>query len=311
MNPANEPPTVFIGVPVRNGGAYLEQALDSIRKQVYSHWIAVVSDNCSGDETLAIAHRYAAMDKRFSVLAHAEPKSAKQNFGFLLAQASTEYFCWLAADDFWSPYYLSELVGALQRNPKAGLAFGPYAECHPDGQVSGSGHRLRYESLFSSRRLARFLLPPGANRDSIFYGMYRRKYINSAQVWRTHSLDAGGPTAYSVLAKVLLTSEYVFAEGRVFLWFNRIHNESHARAEPPPSGWLELRAESMLREAQAIFGRSWLPLISTVINLFVRLEGKRDFFHDVGEAVQARNLRLLFHLFRNHPPEPRSGKQEF
>lgn len=299
-----EYPTVFIGVPVRNGGKYLEQALESIRRQTHSHWLAVISDNCSTDETSSITQRYVAMDSRFKVVRHDEPKSSRENFGYLLEEANTEYFCWIAADDFWSPSYLHELVGALEGNPQGGLAFGPYTNCDVEGQILGKSYRLRYESMFPFSRLARFLLSSGANRDAIFYGVYRRKYIDAAEVWKTNDLDAGRPMAYAALARALLTSKYVFADGDNFLWVNRIHNESYSRADPPQPGWLELRGKSMLREAQSVFGVSFLPLIATLINLFVWLEGKRDFLHDIGGAIQSKNVKLLIYLLGNHPQRP-------
>lgn len=275
MSQVKEEPRVFIGIPVHNGGDYLEQALDSVRQQNYSNWIALISDNCSTDNTREIAERYALEDNRFQVVSFDKLKSAKENFSYILARADTEYFCWLAADDFWSPLYLTKLVFALQKNAKGGLAFGPHMRCDPGGQIVGGGLRLNYGSVVGLVRFAKFLLRR-ESRDAVFYGVYRRRYIDSAEVWNSKEFDGARPMAYAVLARVLLASQYVFVDGDDFLFYKRGRSRS-APHIPLAPGAPYLRRKSMLREAQSLYGNRFLPLISILTGLGVGLDFSRSF----------------------------------
>lgn len=296
--------TIFIGIPVLNGAPYLAQALDSIRQQTYPHWVAVVSDNSSTDESYAIAKRFSSEDSRLRVVRQGKELASKDNFAYLLEKADTEYFCWLASDDFWSPEFLKNLVGALNENPRAGLAFGPYAECDKDGRIASNGHRLRYDSRIGLLRLAKFLIPDGQHRDAIFYGLYRRKSIESTEVWKQEG-NEGRPMAYAVLTRVLLGSEYLFVDGNQFLWFNRVHNQSFARARPPEPGWLEARVQAALREAQALTRRTKLPLVSAVLRVFAWLEIRRNFLRVMGLELRSKHWKNVVEHLRKHPERPR------
>lgn len=296
--------TVFIGIPVQNGAAYLAQALDSIRQQTYPYWVAVVSDNSSIDESYEIAQRFSREDSRLRVVRQGNELSPKENFAYLLGKADTEYFCWLASDDFWSPEFLKNLVGALNENPRAGLAFGPYAQCDKDGRIASIGYRLRYDSRIGLLRLAKFLIPDGQHRDAIFYGLYRRRSIESAEVWKQEG-NEGRPMAYAGLTRVLLGSEYLFVDSDQFLWLNRVHNQSLARARPLEAGWLEVRVQASLREAQALTRRTRLPLVSAILRIFGWLEIRRDFLRSVRVDLHTGNVRALAYHLRNHPQRPR------
>ena len=57
-------PFVSIGLPVYNGGDYLEEALESIAAQTYRNYEVVISDNASTDRTADICESYAARDPR-------------------------------------------------------------------------------------------------------------------------------------------------------------------------------------------------------------------------------------------------------
>src|SRR5690349_10699787 len=57
-------PLVGIGVTLRNRAEYLPEALDSLLSQTYSRVQFVLVDDGSTDGTEAIAHAYAARDRR-------------------------------------------------------------------------------------------------------------------------------------------------------------------------------------------------------------------------------------------------------
>ena len=64
----SENPKVSIGLPVRNGGRHLGEAIDSILAQTFADFELIISDNASTDDTAAICATYAARDPRVRVI---------------------------------------------------------------------------------------------------------------------------------------------------------------------------------------------------------------------------------------------------
>src|SRR4051794_17937661 len=63
-----QPPRVSVVLPVWNGEAFLEQAMDSILGQTFSSFELIVIDDGSSDRSAAIAEGFASRDARVRVL---------------------------------------------------------------------------------------------------------------------------------------------------------------------------------------------------------------------------------------------------
>lgn len=92
-------------IPAYNVEFYLNQCLDSIIKQSYSIWEAIVIDDGSTDKTGIIADKYSCSDNRIHVI-HQKNKgvSFARNKG--LEESNGEWICFVDADDFIHPQYL-------------------------------------------------------------------------------------------------------------------------------------------------------------------------------------------------------------
>ena len=121
--PAAPEPLVFVGLPVFNGAAFFDAAINSLVSQTYPHWRLLISDNASTDGTDTASRHYARVDSRISYVQHSANLGALHNFRYVLDRADATYFMWAAADDVWHPEFLRELVGLLEENPAAGAAF--------------------------------------------------------------------------------------------------------------------------------------------------------------------------------------------
>ena len=119
-----EPALVSIGMPIRNGGKYLELALKSILAQDYSNLEIIVSDNDSSDDTADIVKNYARQDSRITYYKHQNMVPAFDNFTSVLGRAQGQYFMWAAHDDIRSPDYISSLMTAHEKDSGLALAFG-------------------------------------------------------------------------------------------------------------------------------------------------------------------------------------------
>ena len=109
-------PRVSVVVPAFNAARYLGSAIDSLRAQTLTDIEIIVVDDGSGDDTLAVANRYAALDSRVRVLARAlssgKPSIARNQ---ALAAARGRYIAFLDADDTSVPTRLEHAVRALER----------------------------------------------------------------------------------------------------------------------------------------------------------------------------------------------------
>ena len=116
------PPRVAVALPVYNGGAFLQEALDALRAQTERRWVAVVTDNASTDATPEIVARAAATDPRVRPVRNAQNLGANGNFNLSasLARATgAPYVVWAAHDDVRHPAYLARVLDALDARPDA------------------------------------------------------------------------------------------------------------------------------------------------------------------------------------------------
>jgi glycosyltransferase involved in cell wall biosynthesis len=110
-------------VPVYNGEAYLDQALDSIAGQTWQDYEVIVSDNASTDRSAEICLARAARDSRIRYHRNDVNIGGDRNHNRCFELSSGEYFLGLAHDDRLEPAYLERAVAALDTDP--GIVF-----CH-------------------------------------------------------------------------------------------------------------------------------------------------------------------------------------
>lgn len=104
------PMTSFI-IPARNAAATLSRTIASVRTQTCQDWRAVIVDDASEDETLAIALQEARNEPRISVInGKGDGVSAARNLA--LRSVETEWVCFLDADDEIDPEFLHLMSSA-------------------------------------------------------------------------------------------------------------------------------------------------------------------------------------------------------
>ena len=116
-------PKVSIVVPAWNEERYLEQSLESIKTQSFKDFEVIIVNDCSTDNTQKIIENFVNKDKRFK--SKKTPinsgTGAALNLGFL--DATGEYQTWVSGDSWVYSSFLECFVEALDKNPKAVLAY--------------------------------------------------------------------------------------------------------------------------------------------------------------------------------------------
>ena len=100
---------VSIIVPVYNAEKYLNGCIDSILRQSYDNFELILADDGSSDSSPAICDKYAAQDKRVTVIHKTNGgSSSARNAGITAAKG--EFIAFVDSDDTVSPDYLRLLV---------------------------------------------------------------------------------------------------------------------------------------------------------------------------------------------------------
>ena len=114
---------VSIGVPVRNGGAMLRDALDSLLAQTHRNIEVIVSDNASTDETAAICREYRERDARVRYVRQNTPLEVMDNFRACFEHGRGEWWMFAAHDDLRTPNYVETLLRGARSSPGVVLSF--------------------------------------------------------------------------------------------------------------------------------------------------------------------------------------------
>ncbi|MBS1841136.1 MAG: glycosyltransferase family 2 protein [Acidobacteria bacterium] len=116
-------PLVSVLTPVRNGQPYLAQCIESVLSQSYSNFEYIIVDNCSTDDTLQVAQKYAQQDERIKVVSNESLLDiiANHNKAFGLISPEAQYCKIVSADDWLFPDCIEKLVSVAQSQPSVGL----------------------------------------------------------------------------------------------------------------------------------------------------------------------------------------------
>jgi glycosyltransferase involved in cell wall biosynthesis len=118
----------------------LAECLTSILAQSYRDYEVLIMDDCSPDQTPAVAARF--RDPRIRYIRSSVSLGQVKNYNEALRRARGEYVWLISAEDrLCRPYVLQRFVELLDRHPNVGLAFCPGVTIDRDGregEIQGS-----------------------------------------------------------------------------------------------------------------------------------------------------------------------------
>lgn len=201
-------PSLTIGMPVYNGELYVARALNSLLAQDYSDWVMVVADNCSTDNTVAIVKDFCNTDSRIRLAQHPNNIGATNNFVYLTENIETPFFMWAAADDEWSPNYLSECLAILTSNHDVGFVGGGVLNIDVNNQVVRNYEPFSaFDSDNLNERLERYIKAREAGgKANMIYSVYRTPLVQS--VCKIPHIFKGWGSDMAFVAAVLARAPY-------------------------------------------------------------------------------------------------------
>jgi glycosyltransferase involved in cell wall biosynthesis len=207
------PPTVSVGLAVRNGVGVIERCIESVLSQDFTDLELVISDNASDDGTRRLLEEYARADRRIRPMANEINIGSHENMNRVLDLARGEFFRWISADDWLEPGCLSACVSPLRASPDA-IGATTYFTIHT---VDGFTRYEEYQGEFPTssdpaRRFERMLwfFHAGDAKYDPIYGLYRRDAL-----MRSHRLRASEQTDWLLCAELALMGPIIQVKRRL------------------------------------------------------------------------------------------------
>jgi glycosyltransferase involved in cell wall biosynthesis len=119
------PPQISIIIPTLNVAGVISETLESVQRQTFQNFEAIIVDGGSTDVSAAIVRQFCKNDPRFSVvLQHGSDISTARNTA--IQRARGEWIAFLDADDVWLPEKLERQIELARKEPRANFLFTNY-----------------------------------------------------------------------------------------------------------------------------------------------------------------------------------------
>lgn len=139
---------VSIITPSWNCGRFVEETLQSILAQTYTHWELLFQDDCSTDNTQQIVLAYAEKDARIKYACNPQNSGAAITRNNALKRAKGKWIAFLDSDDLWLPNKLEEQLKFMVDNNYA-FSYTNYSEINEQSHelgkiITGPKHITKY-----------------------------------------------------------------------------------------------------------------------------------------------------------------------
>jgi glycosyltransferase involved in cell wall biosynthesis len=125
--------SITVVIPTYNRASFLCDSIKGLISQTFCQWTAWIVDNASSDNTYEVVQDLC--DKRFKYIRHPVNLGSFCNSLFSLKLIETDYFAYLADDDYYLPSFLQSRLEYMVRHPHALACFGDYSICDKSGAI--------------------------------------------------------------------------------------------------------------------------------------------------------------------------------
>lgn len=141
---------VSIITPNYNCGRFIAQTIESVLAQTHTEWEMLIVDDCSTDDSVQVAERYAANDARIRVIKNETNCGAAVSRNKAIELARGEFIAFLDSDDLWLPQKLEKQI-AFMREHGCDFSFTEYEHIDEDGNslhiIANVTRRLSYRKI--------------------------------------------------------------------------------------------------------------------------------------------------------------------
>lgn len=177
-----------------NSAKFLDSTIQSVLSQTHTNWEMIIVDDCSTDDSLAMAMRYAHGDKRIKVIAQDRNSGAAIARNIAIAASSGRFIAFLDSDDLWHPRKLEKQISFMLRN-RIAFSYTSYEKVDETGKVFQkleAPHRVKYKDLlktcsigcltaiYDSDQIGKVYMPTNTKREDYATWLHILKSIDFA-----------------------------------------------------------------------------------------------------------------------------------
>lgn len=210
MKEAKQKMTFSIIIPVYNTEKYLEDCIESVRKQSYANYEIILIDDGSTDRSAQICDTYMHSDDRIRVI-HKKNQgvSAARNIGIQAAKGC--YIIFLDSDDYWGDKYCLEKIADIIQKRNSDIVVFQACLFKENGDYRYKTNNIQYmdeNKTYSGENYLKEVL----NHKEI-YEWFSVIYAFKKKLWIENGFEFN-PKIYSfedaeILYKIILQAEIV------------------------------------------------------------------------------------------------------
>jgi len=229
-------PRISIVMPTYNAKpAWLREAIESVRRQIYPHWELCIADDASPSvETREVLAEYAASDSRIKVVFRPQNGHIVEASNSALELVSGEWIALMDHDDLITEHALFWIADCINRNPDAQLVYSDEDKVDEEGVRSGPYFKSDWNiDLFYSQNMFSHL------------GVLRADLVRSVGGFQ---LGMQGSQDWDLVLRCMervLPSQILHVPRVLYHW--RIHDDSTARS-PDAKPYAAIAGERALNE---------------------------------------------------------------
>ena len=247
------------------------RAVESILAQTHKPELIHISDNGSTDATGEIGQALAAEHATVSYTRQPTNIGPSPNFRFLLQQANTPYFMWVAADDYLEPTYVERMLSVLESDPGLVTCVSRVLFVRPDGssRLAVGTYPLQADTVTN---LAAYLTNP--NDNARVYGPHRTIPLQKA--YPTSDFLVGSD--WALMAGTLLYGRHAEVPETLMVRDETPHRAYMIMIHDQARWWPE-RVAPLLRMSLDLLFRQRIPLRLPVVKALLYANITAHFDH--------------------------------
>ncbi|MBL8066845.1 MAG: glycosyltransferase family 2 protein [Armatimonadetes bacterium] len=274
-------PLVTVVIPSYNHAAFLPECLDSILAQTFTDWQALVIDDGSRDDSVAVAERYARADQRISVFSNPENLGTYGTEARGLGMAESPFVAIMNSDDVWAAEKLAVQTRQLEENPEICLSYCLGNLIASDGSAIPGDVHSDWPKTPVQRPLDRLV--------------YENRILASGVVWRRESVRFETSLRYSgdwvALLEACSRSPFGCIAEPLAFWRQHPHN-SYLLSSRQAAEEIRVREAIAVRAGELAHIEGVKPgLAQNALNLAALYA----LFHEPGRARRSLAQGIRFH----------------
>ena len=204
-------PLVSVVIPAFNAARTIQETLQSVTQQSYTHLDVIVIDDGSTDETAAIATLYGKTDARFRVISKSnEGVASARNAG--IREAKGQFIAFIDADDLWHPTKIEkQLKALLSAGADTALVYSPFRMIDAGGRVFASPHKYGVSGWVIHRH---FFTNFVGNGSALLVRKHILEEFGGFDTWLRHE---GAEGCEDLLLQLRIAARYRFGEVAEYL----------------------------------------------------------------------------------------------